>query len=243
MNDKAYIETEISSRTAIQIKTINLIEDLEKPVYAINWFNTRIKWLYTFYNMLAARSVFKIGGKIFFKAEVIKKLQGDNDDARELLLIVNYPSAIKFMELVKDRYFQFVSIFRMIAVKDFSFGFSQRLDSKEALQMKRGIFDESKTYAMHSYRTDKAMAHLMPLIQEVAESNNIRLYFAGQISSLLYTQNKKDAAVQIPCLMTGLLLFEANNNDQLEKLFTHPVYLAEINKLDASYIALLQRIM
>lgn len=243
MNDKAYIETEISSRSSIQIKTLDKIKDLKTETYAINWFDTRVKWLYTFYNMLAARSVFRIGGKVFFKAEVIKKLCGDKEDARELLLIVNYPSAIKFMELVKDRYFQFVSIFRMAAVKDFSFGFSQRLDNKEALQSRRTIVDKSKTYAMHAYRSHKTMSHVMPRIQGIAEANNIRLYFAGQISSLLYTQNKNDAAVQIPCLMTGLLLFEGDNNDELEKLFTHPFYLSEINKLNTSYIALLKRIM
>ncbi|MGB3466962.1 MAG: hypothetical protein WBA74_16905, partial [Cyclobacteriaceae bacterium] len=33
------------------------------PVYAINWFNTKRKWLYRFYNLLALRSVLSVGAK------------------------------------------------------------------------------------------------------------------------------------------------------------------------------------
>jgi uncharacterized protein (DUF1330 family) len=245
MNNKPSVKAQVTSTTSILIKAVSgdVDLDLDNQVYAINWFNTRFKWLYTFYNMAAARSVFKIGGKVFFKAEVSLTVQGKDEDARKLLLIVNYPSAYSFLELVKDRYFQLVSIFRIVAVKGFTFGFSERLDSKELLQDRRSSIDATKVYGMHHFRTNKAVIDFLPQVRDMAAAGGVTLYFAGQISSLLFSANKNGEETQVPCLIDGLLLYEGDSKEQLKSLFKTEDYQDEIKKLDSSYLALLKRVM
>jgi hypothetical protein len=225
------------------IKTIKKEASLNDPVYAINWFNTRIKWMYDFYNFLAAISVFKIGGKIFFKGKVVKILHGSIEDSREMLLIVNYPSANKFSDLMKDKYFLLVSLLRELAVKQFSFGFTERLDSNASPQNRKRKLDRSKAYAIHHFRTDKPMSSFIPIIQKAAESEGIKIDYAGQTSSLLFSQNTVGKETQVPCLLDGLFLFEGNNSNQLEEFLKSRDYQKDITSFDSSYIALINRTM
>ena len=43
------------------------LNEIESPLFAINWFDTRIAIVYHLYNLLAASRVFKIGGKVLFR--------------------------------------------------------------------------------------------------------------------------------------------------------------------------------
>lgn len=241
MTDKIFLKQHIILGNHALIKQVQKDVGLDRPVYAVNWFDTRMKWMYDFYNLLAAQSVYKIGGKVFFKGQVIKKLAGSEEDSRNMLLIVNYPSGIRFMDLVKDKFFVLVSLLRELAVKDFSFGFTQRLDSQEPLPSKRSYFDKSKVYAMHHFRTDKPVSEFLPRFHEIAAANAVNIHYAGQISALLFAQNNQGKETQVPCLMDGILLYEADREEPLETLISGEKYQAEIEKLESSYIALLKR--
>jgi hypothetical protein len=225
------------------VKSIKEDVSLDEPVYAINWFNTRSRWMYDFYNILASRSVYKIGGKVFFKGTVAKTLRGTNENSREVLLIVNYPSGVRFLDLMKDWYFIVVSVLRELAVKQFSFGFTQRLD-RDAVQQNGNIgFDRSKSFAIHHFKTDKPVPAFIPMIQMAAESKGIVVYYAGQTSSLLFAQNKAGKDTQIPCLLDGLLVFEGDKDSELENFLSSDYYQKNIAQFDSSYMALLNRIM
>jgi uncharacterized protein (DUF1330 family) len=241
MENPQVIKQEVIFGNHALIKQVQKDVGLDRPVYAVNWFDTRMKWMYDFYNLLAAQSVYKIGGKVFFKGQVVKKLAGSEEDSRNMLLIVNYPSGIRFMDLVKDKFFVLVSLLRELAVKDFSFGFTQRLDSQEPLPSKRSYFDKSKVYAMHHFRSDIPLSEFLPRFQEIATENAVNLHYAGQISSLLFAQNNQGKETQVPCLMDGILMFETDHTAPLETMLTGKEYQAEIEKLESSYIALLKR--
>jgi uncharacterized protein (DUF1330 family) len=223
------------------IKTIKKEAQLSEPVYAINWFNTRFKWMYDFYNILAVRSVYKIGGKVFFKGDVVKTLSGSDEDSREVLLIVNYPSGNDFLGLVKDKYFLLVSILREVAVKQFSFGFTQRLDSSAPLLNGKRSFDSSKAYAFHHFKTDRPIPAFTSIIKRSAEPQGIKVEYAGQTSSLLFSQNRAGKETQVPCLLDGLFLFESDAKIKLEEFLNSPDYKEVVASFDSSYIALLKR--
>jgi len=225
------------------VKSIKEDVNLDEPVYAINWFNTRSRWMYDFYNILAARSVYKIGGKVFFKGTVAKILQGTSENSRKVLLIVNYPSGVRFLDLMKDRFFVMVSVLRELAVKKFSFGFTQRLDRNALEQNGKLAFDRSKSYAIHHFKTDKPVPAFIPMIQMTAESKGIEVYYAGQTSSLLFAQNKAGKETQIPCLLDGLLVFEGTADSELEEFLHSDDYQLNVAQFDSSYMALLDRVM
>jgi uncharacterized protein (DUF1330 family) len=243
MENAQVIKQEVIFGNHALIKQVKQDVNLDQPVYAVNWFDTRMKWMYDFYNLLAAQSVYKIGGKVFFKGQVVKKLAGSEKDSRNMLLIVNYPSVIRFMDLVKDKFFVLVSVLRELAVKDFSFGFTQRLDSQEPLPEKKSNFDKSKVYAMHHFRTEKSLSEFLPRFNKIASENAVKIHYAGQLSSRLFSENQQGKETPVPCLMDGLLLYEAEHNDFMHAMIAGEEYQIEIAKLDSSYIALIKRTM
>lgn len=118
---------------------------LDEPVFAINWFRAKRPWAYQLYGALAARSVFATGGKLLFKGAVAETLKGDAG-GRDTLLIVNYPSAGAFLDLLSGRFFQLVSPLRMMAVRRFSFVMHRRSDGPELLKYRRPRFDATKHF-------------------------------------------------------------------------------------------------
>lgn len=119
---------------------------LDEPLFAINWFRAKRPRVYELYGALAARSVFRTGGKLLFKGVVTETLQGDAG-GRDTLLIVNYPSAKSFLDLLSGRFFQLVSPLRMMAVRRFSFVMQRRSDGPALLKYRRPRFDETKHFA------------------------------------------------------------------------------------------------
>ena len=101
----------------------------DEPIYAINWFNTKSSLVYDFYNKLAVGCVRKIGGAPFFKGRHIKTLHGREEDRRDVLLVVRYPALKNFLTMLESKVFQGVSVIRMAAVDEFTFGFTKREDT------------------------------------------------------------------------------------------------------------------
>ena len=86
------IRGKVTSKVDVLIRANQMDVDLNQSFYAINWFDTRIEWMYHFYNFLASRSVIKVGGRPFFKAKVKEVLLDESQSKRDLLLIVRYPN-------------------------------------------------------------------------------------------------------------------------------------------------------
>lgn len=238
MKDYKKIERKITNNIVCKIKAVDEFNQLEEEVYAINWFSTKLEWMYTLYNLLAAKSLTKVGGHVFFKGKLLKTLHGNPESTRELVLIVNYPSPNKFLDLLQDKYFQFISIFRLLAVDKFTFGFSTRISKQRPKRR-----DKLKSHAIHHFRISGRSDHYIKTIEGLSVKFDIDILFIGAISSLLSTQTKNGKEEQIPCLMDVVILFEANNEDLLEGFLTGKEYIDQTNGLESSYSALIKRLI
>ena len=233
-----------SSKTAIWLNPFIEPEALQRPLFAINWFNERLPWLYTFYNLLAARTLFRTGAKIFLKARLKETLQGEHADGRDLLLIVNYPSGEKFLDLLANSYFQFISLFRLAAVKDFSFVLQKRLDGPELLKTRWPVHDKSKFYALHHFQSQASLKGDLSAITALIEALDISLHYAGEKAAAVVikdirSQNPDQA---MPFITHKLVLFEAGSDAALKSLFAGEPYQQFVSRLDSSFIGTLDRL-
>ena len=231
---------QVSSGTAVVLDPLADPATLEQPLFAINWFNTRIGWLYGLYNLLAAPAVFRIGAEVFLKARLREALHGDASDARDLLLIVNYPSGARFLDLLANVYFQLISVLRVAAVKDFSFVLFKRLNDEGPRDTPRQEIDKTKAYAIHHFQSST------PLDAELSEvatmtGENVRLFFAGEKTATISIESREHRT--LPFVTHKLLLFEAGSYAVLERFLKSDRYKDFVAGLDSSFIGTLDRTM
>ncbi len=236
-NNGEEIKANISKTNSVHIKAISQEDQLNSSVFAVNWFNTRWLWLYNFYNLLAGISVHKIGGKAFFKGTVKHNLYGIAKDKRDVLLIVNYPSLVNFKKLVENRFFQIVSLLRVLSVKKFTFGFSHKTSSNEST--KRNDF-KNKSFVIHHY---KANEDITKKLQTLLTTYSVTIFYSGRISSLLYSGDGNRATKQIPCIMDGIVILEADDFSQIKNAVSSDDYQSLLKTTESSYIASLDRML
>lgn len=237
MSNQQIITGKVTNNISVLLKSVNDATALDRPLYAINWFSTKTAWMYHFYNFLAYPRVKSIGGKRFFKGKFYQTLHGEEQDSRELLLIVIYPSGNNFKKLMMDTLFKMVSIFRILAVKKFSFGFTQKLFPSN----QETTADITKKYAIHHFRTPQLTESKVKELQEILETAQVRLHYAGAINALLYSQETNKEVEQIPCLMNGIFLLESDTEANLKDLVNKESYQNYMKHFDTSFIGLIER--
>ncbi|MFK7778772.1 MAG: hypothetical protein QM501_11760 [Gimesia sp.] len=233
------IERKITSSTTIVLRGTDAVAGT--PLFAINWFNTRWAGLYHFYNFLAASSLFRIGGKVFFKGRVIEMLRGDPSLARDHLLIVNYPSADAFLNLVAGRYFQIISVFRMLAVRDFSFVFHRRVNGPSILKEERQIFDESKAYAILLFRSSSPLTECLQALEPVLSEQSI--HFSSERSVTMTIEGKNGKSQEMPYVTEKVLLFVADDISTLKQMLTLDQFTQAIAGFHDVFLATIRRTM
>ena len=176
------MERQITSGTKILLDPASDTIDGTTPLFAINWFNTRVLWLYNLYNLIASRSVFKIGAKVFFKGRVSRTLLGSPERARQMLLVVNYPNGERLLDMLASRFFQVTSLLRMAAVKDFSFLLNRRVDGPTLLATRTPEFDSSKRWLVHHYSSATPLESEAAHINELLAGTQVSLHFASAVS-------------------------------------------------------------
>ena len=165
----------------------------EEPIYAINWFNTKSSLIYDFYNKLAVGCVRKIGGAPFFKARHIKTLYGGEEDKRDVLLVVRYPALTNFRSMLESKIFQGVSVIRMAAVDNFTFGFTKRSDKGADLSPMNPDDMQGVSYGVFHY---SGVADISKFIAELNLGAVVDIFYSGIISCLLYTSpSPRDATL------------------------------------------------
>ncbi len=215
----------------------------QQPVYALNWFNASWLWLYNFYNFLAIRSVLNVDGIPFFKARVGRILHGDIEGHRTVLLIVRYPNIDRFKTMMESRYFQLVSIIRSIAVKEFTFAFSTRLDTQEtdnSLPITK--IDDGGAYVIHHFRNGDNNDDFTDQIRELANASEVDLVFSSKVSARLYAQQGEKAPSAVDAIMDGCLILQAQTDTDIERLIASDEYQALIRTTQSSFVATLNRI-
>jgi len=234
--DTDSIQASIFGKQYVQIDRVNNDIGWTEGVHALNWFNTRSKHLYNFYNLVAGRSVAKVGGVPIFKGQLIKQLIGSEQDCRTLLLVVNYPSPVHFQTMLENTYFKVVSLLRAIAVKQFTFCLS-----KVAADINRvPVENDSWFYAVHHFRGNE---HVITQAQSVTTGSKVECVFASVKSHQLKSVNSKDESVPVPDIMDGILLFRANAASDLEDMVQSASYQSLVEQTDSSFVGLFERLM
>ena len=230
------IRGKVTSKIDVVIRATQEEINLEEPFYAINWFSTKVEWLYHFYNFLAIRSVKKIGGIAFFKAKVTETILDDSNGRRDLILIVHYPGGQQFKSLMEATYFKMVSIFRILSVEKFTFGFTHKLVVDATSKKEDNLY-----YAIHHYKTNNDAKQTLQAIQAILPKE-ISIKYAGHVIATLNSQEKNKTLEPIPNLMDGLFIFQSSNEGSLQNLFSTIAYKNVLGTLQSSHISLLNRI-
>jgi len=251
--DTASVTAHINSKIKVHITALDSRLDFEQPVYAINWFNSRSLWLYNFYNLLAAGPVLKVKGLPFFKGRVKRTLYGKEEDRRDVLLIVRYPKISHFKALLESRYFQFISIFRGLAVNFFTFGFSTRNDVNDLKDFEdKWNISTTKSYAVHHYRLNQTQESVSDNIKneikiekkmkEIAKDFDVNIAFSSQTSARIYPQKHMNPPKAVDTIMDGCIILQANTEKDIEALVASKYYQELINRTKSSFVATLMRV-
>ncbi len=185
MNNPEHIGRKITGSITAEIH--GELNEVESPLFAINWFDTRVAIIYHLYNLLAASRVFKIGGKVLFKGKCEQAISGNEELARHYLLIVNYPSGHRFLELLGDKLFQLMSVLRIAAVKRFSFVLHQRQGEPQLLPDSKSVIDSGDHYAVMQVRLSEeskqeANTFDFSALERLAEQHDSQVFFAGRVA-------------------------------------------------------------
>ncbi|MEP5762303.1 MAG: hypothetical protein ABJ327_23910 [Litoreibacter sp.] len=208
---------------------------LDTPIFALNWFNTRSLTLYNIYNILASRSVTKVGGEVVIKGKVLNVLAGDPNDRRDILLIVRYPSGPRFLSMLQSTYFKLVSVLRTAAVAQFTFGFTHPTAHASA----KPDHPKEMAYMIHHYRgADRSNS-----LQQLASEHGINVVYMGQTVAHLATRTPDTPDAILPVLSDGIAIFQANAVDQLKSFFSSEAFLAIATAHESSFSATFRRLL
>jgi len=235
MNQKSY---RINSKTSIHITGSIDQSDLDQPLYAINWFNTKSKRLYNLYGALAFPHVKKVGGEVVFKGKVREILSGDNSLKRETLLIVKYPSADGFLGLFSQKLFLLKSLLRVKAVKDFVFGFVKLAGGTAQSTQKPEKYNGDKSYLVHILK-----GHFKEDHSNTDYPEGINLFFDGQKTAYV-GRSSDDAEIKNgPFFIDRILIWEGENKDELKSWFKNNEFpIKQTNNIDQG-IYLIDRLL
>lgn len=231
------LRAKITNSIEIIIRARNKVEDLNQPLYAVNWFATKAEWLYHFYNFLAKRSVVKIGGKALFKGKITETILDEYNGDRDLLLLVKYPSGQQFKTLFESLYFKLVSLLRVLAVKNFTFGLTHKQTFNEESKL-----EDNLNYVLHHFKV-KAIHQELFLELDALINDKVTIKYAGKMVAQLFMKKKGEPEEAVESIMDGLIILESESKEELSNLIRSHAYQKLIEGLDASYIGFLKRIL
>ena len=227
------IKCEVTKSINVFIKAKNADVNLNEPLYAVNWFSTKVTWIYHLYNILAKKSLTKIGGEGFFKGEIKKTILDEAQGKRDLILIVRYPSANSFKGLMQNTYFKIVSLLRMVAVKEFSFGFTNKQLGNDS------SLNEGLCYVVHHFKTNNETIYTR---FNESLTNGVSIKYSGKMAAELYSK-KEEEITEVPNIMDGIVIYESKSEEPILNMIEGKQYQEIIKTLDSSYIGTVNRIL
>ncbi|MGK5094824.1 hypothetical protein WDW89_22790 [Deltaproteobacteria bacterium TL4] len=222
---KPLISQNISKYLKVAVQGITNDVDLNTPLWAINWFDLRSKRSYDFYNILAQPFLLKVKGRAHFKGHLLKKLEGYTHYDREMLLIVYYPGADSFLTMVTKKAFQALSLFRLLGVRHFVFGFTERMDAGPLPPEMPRKYKGKSIYLVHHFQVETtALPHFHENLPTLTEKYGTVLHFAGSTKGRLGTIKGKSEVKTVPFFMDGIFVIKAPDQAAVAKLLEDPVY-------------------
>ena len=226
------------ARVLIRIEAAELTFD--EPVYAINWFDTKARWIYDLYNILASRSVVKVGGAACFKGNLVKLIHGEESDRRDVLLVVRYPSLRCFKTMLENKYFQMISVLRVLAVKKFTFGFAKSRAGGADSSLHSRQRKDGSAYGVHHF---KGAATIADEIVRLCEGAAIEPFFSGALGAFICAEMKPSPEKRTPCLMDSLVILKAAGQRDLVAFINSSPYQDLVSKTQSSFIGIYDRII
>ncbi len=212
--------------------------DLHNSLYAINWFDTRMAWLYHLYNKLAIKDVLAVGATPFFKGEVCQRVHGVASSSRRFLLIVRYPNGNSFLDLLVKRRFQALSLLRMLAIKKFSFVLHRRRDTVKDISLPS--MQVGMAYAVHHFASSQSMKEEVNEILALMPEVGVRLRLASEVAAPLASKSKKKGWKIHSYLTQKVILWEADEKATLQG-FLIGTYAHYAKSRNNSFVGMLNR--
>jgi len=226
------ITAKITGSTDVVIRSELENHSLDQELLAVNWFDTRIEWLYHLYNSLASRSVLKIGGKPMFKAKVTEDLVDDTGH-RSILLIVKYPNGPAFKQLLESTYFKVVSLLRMRAVKQFTFSFTRAAISP-------AFEDQRSHYLIHHFSNEIDIKNVVDFIEK--NTDGVVLLYAGYSFAYLNQKTKGKEEVRVPTIIDNIIILGSDSKEVLKSMTSTTEYKALWKNHSLGYLGIMERI-
>jgi len=228
MSNEKIFSRKINKETKLSIVSTDAELPENQPLFAINWFDLKSKWIYNFYNLLAAPLVMKSGARLVFKGFRSSKVSGSEEHGREALLVVYYPSPNHFLSLVERKYFQLISLFRVMSVKRFHFGFSEKLGGE------KNSVSRNKRYAVHHFSN----AYFnQPELDLLNSQSGVSVFFAARKKAVLRIETNNKETREAPLLINGIIIYEADTSETLEHFLTSEALKSFMARSESNYVA------
>ncbi|MEP2023780.1 MAG: hypothetical protein ABJH98_03780 [Reichenbachiella sp.] len=223
MSNNKIVSQNLTKKLKGSVISAHRSTQLEDPIFAINWFNLKRIWLYELYNRLVIGQLKSIGGSPIFKGR-LQKIILDNDRLRrDMLLIVKYPKAQAFLDLISSKIFQIKSLLRSSSVIHFQFGFMQKINSG-SLNVTNSKYKGKLKYLVHVCENSE-YENFQDLIDRAA-SMEVFPHFIGQKSAMLGLQKKDGKLRTLDFVLSHVLVFSGFDTDALEG-FTRSAFYQE----------------
>ncbi len=216
---------QLTKKISVKIMATGPNVNLDEELYAVNWFDLKRPRLYEFYNQLAYPHVKMVEGKVYFKGEVIEKIKGPDENDRQMLLIVNYPSANHFLKMVSNKMFILKSVFRIKAVDFFTFGFTKRMGGGPKSSNSPTPYEGDHSYLLHTYQTKSSPSKFLYEVEELIAQCGLKVHYMGFKAAIIGRSSNEQKLRTQPFLMDGLSLIETDNKDQFDQLLEHADFL------------------
>ncbi len=213
--------------------------DLDGYLWTFNRSNVRIRWMYDLYLRMATGLAYTIGARIYFMGYQSKCLRDDPEIARNIWLLIAYPTADHFLRLFVNPLFESMNLtIGNLSIKERLFGFSKRLDNGAMPSDHRTEYKGDKSYLIHYFKKpgDQPLAKHKQAINEAAVTQGTTVFFMGERVATLRVGSK---AFSSPS--DGAMIFEGPDETTLESLLAQPAYKAFLEETTSDYIAFYER--
>ena len=230
------ITQQLTKNIALRICPTSDQVDLSSFVWAINWLNYKSKFYYKIYTLLASPLALNIGAKLYYKGAWLERLHGDLNDSRELLLIVRYPSVYKFLQLMSNSLFKWVSLLRLKGVTDFVFGFTQPVFDNKNNACKASVGEVSLIIILKSFQSDTPVN-----LEQLIKTAGLKIIFFGKKVATLQRQTQHKKEYNIPFFIEQIVVISGTDKKGLIQFYENEIK-EKIAKHVSCYIAIFKNI-
>ena len=239
MSQELPSETQKLLGTDVTVNGLRPDVDLNGYLWTFNRSNVRIRWMYNLYLHVATGIAYGFGARAYFMGYESKKLRDDPELARNIWLLIAYPTAGHFLNLFTSLRFESMNLtIGTLSVKQRLFGFSKRLDDGPMPPDERTYYTGGRPYLIHYYKADdgEVLRRYQEKLTALASSRNASVFFMGvRVATLRLGSSSLDSPSD------GAMIFEGSDAATLEKLIDEPGYQEFLDQTTGNYIALYER--